>query len=192
MNTNLKPALKALRLPGRVRRPVCLLLWVFLVGCEVGRAQKPAERSVVVPDGTAVKLHFFASPKSPAGYGPGHHAVLQVDEDVVVAGQVVVPKGSLALGYLDHIDSKPVHQKSFFASDRQNIIGKSILSYSVRLDWVFAADETQLAFQPDIISIDPQHGNGTKVAIGTQLSDVELTSPYEVVGKLKQATFLVR
>lgn len=124
-------------------------------------------KTIEIPEGTPVVVHFYGADKYieyNASVEKSNDRVLQVDQDVVVNGVVVVPRGSV--GYA-HIDKQVVSQVRRDLGPRNGIVRahvygpkeNRVTQIVFHSEYVFSIASTQLQLDRTPDYIDEAHHN---------------------------------
>jgi hypothetical protein len=165
-----------------------MMVLLLLAGLRNGGGQTPARQQgeVDVPEGTPVVFHLYGGPKpfDSAGMDVASkkksetfHALIQVDQDVVVDGVVVVPRGSLGQISVEARAGRLPLQ----------LLARGLVGFSMTPEFVFSRASTQVAFNGKAIELDLRRKNLENPEDG--ISPIFYA---EYTGKLKQVTLAAR
>jgi hypothetical protein len=170
----------------RVAPARVVLCCLMMLAAGVLRAQKTVE----IPEGTSVVIHLYGWN---GNFALGLYQVIQVDQDVVVDGIVVVPRGSLGLVGLEHGEQGDFRWDegvqtvghSLFGPVQKHVVApkkKGYIRYSFKGYYVLSIASTHLDLDQGLNIFDVDHKNAK---IGQYGLECDIESEFTM--KLKHA-----
>jgi len=147
-------------------------------------------RAVEVPEGTPISVHLYGTAKycafAPAQDG-ANYRVIQVDQDVVVAGQLIVARGSIGLAHIDGSEEGKFDSGetrfTMLGSSKVKRVGTKSCTY--HLVSVYSVASTALKLDPTPLTVVADKGKN----VG--MHGLRLPTQTPLAGKLQQATVVV-